>query len=391
MIGITKLVCGYATVANAMRQNLGEGEMTPRLLQFSTDARPLVVWNTTNRCNLRCLHCYINAEDHNYKNELSTEEAKRLIDDLAHMKIPVLLFSGGEPLMRQDIFELGAYAINKGIRSVISSNGTLITPLIAKKIKDAGFSYVGISIDGSEKTHDQFRQMPGAFKKALQGVQNTLKTGVMSGIRFTVNRQNYKDLPEILDLCEKEKIPRFCLYHLVYAGRGREMVKDDITPSESREIVKMLIEKAKDWCARGVNTEILTTDNHADGIYIKKHLEMTDTEQAKEVNTLLKMHGGCSAGTKMSNIDPVGNVHPCQFWSHLSLGNIREKRFSEIWLEPNNPILIKMRKKSESLKGRCGRCIYSELCAGCRIRAEVVHGDAWMEDPACFLTEEEIK
>jgi radical SAM protein with 4Fe4S-binding SPASM domain len=391
MIGFTKLICGLATVAEAMRQDQCEEGASPRLLQFSSHDRPLVVWNTTNRCNLRCLHCYIQAEDRTYKNELSTEEAKAMIDDLAQMQVPVLLFSGGEPLLRQDLFELGAYATKKGIRSVISSNGTLITPEMAKKIKDAGFRYVGISIDGSEKTHDHFRKMDGAFKKALEGVRNSLQAGVMSGIRFTVNRHNYADLPEVLDVCEKEKIPRFCLYHLVYAGRGKEMVSDDITPDETRKMVRMLIEKAKDWCEKGVDTEILTTDNHADGIFIKKYLEETEPERAEEVTTLLEMHGGCSAGTKMSNIDPFGNVHACQFWSHVTLGNIRDRKFSEIWRDPDNPILQKMRKKADFLKGRCGDCTYVNLCAGCRIRAEVVHGDPWAEDPACFLTEEEIK
>ncbi|MBN2373072.1 radical SAM protein [bacterium] len=391
MIGITKLVCGLATVADAMRLDQCEGEVSPRLLQFSSHDRPLVVWNTTNRCNLRCLHCYIQAEDHDYKNELSTKEAKALIDDLGQMQVPVLLFSGGEPILRHDLYELGDYATKKGIRAVISSNGTIITPEAADRIKRAGFRYVGISIDGTEKTHDHFRKMPGSFKKALEGVRNCLEAGVMSGVRFTVNRHNFEDLPEILDLCEREKIPRFCLYHLVYAGRGKEMVMDDITPGETRSMIRMLIEKAKDWCARGIETEMLTTDNHADGIYIKKYLDEMDPDRAKEVGTLLKMHGGCSAGTKMSNIDPFGNVHPCQFWSHLTLGNIREKRFSEIWLDPDNPVLKKLRKKAEFLKGRCGECKYADLCAGCRIRAEVVHGDKWAEDPACFLSQEEIK
>lgn len=391
MIGITKLVCGLATVAEAMRQDQPEAHIEPRLLQFSASDRPLVVWNMTNRCNLKCVHCYIKAEDRDYKDELSMQEAKGLIDDLSQMKIPVLLFSGGEPLLRKDIFELGAYATQKGIRAVISSNGTLVTPDIAKKIKSAGFRYVGISIDGIEKTHDTFRQMNGCFKKAIEGVKNALNSGVMSGIRFTVNRRNYKDLSAVLNLCEQEHIPRFCLYHLVYAGRGKEMVKDDITPAETREMVEMLIEKAKDWCKRGVGTEILTTDNHADGIYLRRYLERHDPQRAMEVNMLLKMHGGCSAGTKMSNIDPLGNVHPCQFWSHLTLGNIRDRKFSEIWLDTENPLLQKMRKKAEYLKGRCGECHYSDLCAGCRIRAEVVHGDTWAEDPACFLTQEEIK
>ncbi|MDD3023467.1 MAG: radical SAM protein, partial [Syntrophomonadaceae bacterium] len=220
MIGCTKLLCGTATVSEVIKYSGHEGELPPQLLQFSDRNRPLVVWNVTNRCNLRCKHCYIEAEDRQYKDELSTDEAKALIKDLAAMKAPVLLFSGGEPIIRKDIYELGALAAASGLRPVISSNGTLIDDEVAQKIKKAGFQYVGISIDGAQATHDEFRNHQGAFMEAINGIKACIRNGVKTGMRFTVNKFNQADLPAIFDIIEREGIPRFCMYHLVYAGRG---------------------------------------------------------------------------------------------------------------------------------------------------------------------------
>ncbi|NLB18133.1 MAG: radical SAM protein [Syntrophomonadaceae bacterium] len=388
MIGCTKLLCGTATVSEVIkRQN--EGEVPSQLLQFSDINRPLVVWNTTNRCNLRCQHCYIEADDVSYANELTNEEAKRFIMDLAQMEVPVLLFSGGEPLLRRDLFELGELAATNGLRPVISSNGTLIDDETAKRIKDAGFQYVGISIDGLRETHDSFRRKVGAFDQALKGIRACLDNGIKTGIRFTVNRENQRDLPGILDLVEREGIPRFCMYHLVYAGRGKEMVELDSDRSETRHIIDTVIDKTLDFHRRGVEVELLTTDNHADGIYLLNRIRRLEPERADEVITLLQMHGGCSAGTKFANVDPRGNVHPCQFWQDYTVGNVKEKSFIEIW-NGDDPLMTKLRKKSDHLKGRCGQCSYKTLCGGCRIRAREVYGDLWAEDPACYLDDEEL-
>jgi len=376
-------------VAEAVRQG-GAGRLAPHLLQFSTELRPIVVWNMTNRCNLRCVHCYISAEDRRYSAELSTAQARAFIEDVAEMGCPVLLFSGGEPLLREDIFELGEYAARLGVRPVVSTNGTLITREVAERLAAAGFQYVGISIDGAEATHDRFRQAAGAFRRSVEGIKHCLAAGVKAGVRLTVNRYNVADLAQVLTMVEAEGIPRFCMYHLVYAGRGRNMAQDDIPPAESRRVMDFLIEKTLEWCRKEVEAEILTTDNHADGIYLWQYIRRHLPERAGEVVELLKLHGGCSAGKKMANVDPFGNVHPCQFWSHYTLGNIRERRFSEIWQDGAEPLLGKLRDLPAQLKGRCGRCVHKELCGGCRIRAEVVYGDVWAEDPACYLTEEEI-
>ncbi len=390
MIGFTKLLCGTATVSEAMRHGRSTRKLPPHLLQFSSDARPVVFWNTTNRCNLRCKHCYINAEDVEYEDELSTEEAKAFIEDLGRMKVPVLMFSGGEPLVRQDMFELGRHAVEVGLRPVISTNGTLIDRDVARKIKETGFQYVGISLDGGPATHDEFRGIKGAFERAIEGIRACNEVGVKAGVRLTVNKYNYRDLPEVLRIVEEERIPRFCMYHLVYSGRGRDMVDMDLSPEERREVIEWLSEKTFDLHRRGVEVEILTTDNHADGVYILNYIKRHQPEREAEVRQLLAMHGGCSAGVKAANVDPQGNVHPCQFWPHVTLGNVRERPFSEIWADTSE-FQCQLRTKREHLKGRCAECAYNDLCGGCRIRAEVVHGDVWGSDPTCYLTDEEIK
>ncbi len=390
MIGCTKLLCGTATVSDVIKHSGEEGNIIPpQLLQFSDKNRPLVVWNVTNRCNLHCKHCYINAEDHSYAEELSTEEAKEFIYDLAKMKVPVLLFSGGEPMIRKDIFELGKLAAELGLRPVISSNGTLINDDIAKRIKEAGFQYVGISIDGSPATHDEFRNKKGAFDAALTGIRACMNNGIKTGIRFTVNKLNQVDLPFIFDLIKQEGIPRFCMYHLVYAGRGEQMAAMDMTVEEKRKILEYVTNETLNLHSMGVEVEILTTDNHADGIYLLNYIRKNEPEREEEVKQLLTMHGGCSAGTKFANVDPRGNVHPCQFWQDYTVGNIREKPFSEIWTS-DDELMVKLREKDKHVKGKCGECRYNSLCSGCRIRARAVYGDLWAEDPACYLTEKEI-
>ena len=388
MIGCTKLLCGTATVSEVIKYNNADS-VPPQLLQFSDKNRPLVVWNTTNRCNLRCKHCYIDAEDHDYRNELSHEEAKEFIRDLAAMKAPVLLFSGGEPLLRKDLFELGQLAAELGLRPVISSNGTLIDDETAKKIKKAGFQYVGISIDGAPETHDDFRNKKGAFDEAIKGVKACLNNGVKTGLRFTVNKYHQKHLPEIFDIIKREGIPRFCMYHLVYAGRGEQMKDMDTTTEEKREILELVSRKTIELHNQGVEVEILTTDNHADGIYLLNQIRSRQPERSDEIVRLLEMHGGCSAGTKFANVDPQGNVHPCQFWQDYSVGNVREKPFSEIWTS-DDPLMVKLREKEKHLTGKCGNCQHKSLCGGCRIRAKAVYGDLWAEDPACYLTAEEL-
>lgn len=388
MIGFTKLLCGTATISDVMRQRQGHDAMAASLLQFSSERSPVVVWNITSQCNLKCRHCYIEATEAANENEMTTEEGKAFIDDLAEMKVPVLMFSGGEPLVRPDLFELAAYAVEKGLRIVLSTNGTLIDEFTAQLIKEAGFQYVGVSIDGCEEIHDEFRGEKGAFKAAIAGIRAAKAAGNRTGVRFTLNSINKQDLPAVMELIEEEKVDRFCMYHLVYAGRGSDMKKLDLSSAEKQKVAQFLIEKTFDFDRRGVELEILTTDNHADGLYLLDYIAKTNPGRVDEVRQLLEMHGGCSAGDRMANVDYLGNVHPCQFWSDMVLGNVREQNFSKIWndLQANDGILGRLRTKPEQLNGQCGKCSQNRLCGGCRIRA-VGDGDIWGDDPACFWTE----
>jgi len=390
MIGCTKLLCGTATVSEALHHLQAGGKLPARLLQFSSDLRPLVVWNVTNRCNLRCQHCYLSAEDRSYRDELTTEEAKAFLSDLGDMGCPVVLFSGGEPLVRPDVFELAGFGTNAGLRVVFSTNGTLITPEVAQRLTAAGVKYVGVSLDGAREVHDRFRGKAGCFEAALEGLAHAAAAGLNTGVRFTVNKANVDDLPAVIDAVVAHHVPRFCMYHLVYTGRGEEMMDLDTDLHEKRRIMDFITTRTQELHAAGTNLEILTVDNHADGVYLYRYIEQHQPERAAEVKQLLEMHGGCSAGEKISNVDPRGNVHPCQFWPHLTLGNVRERPFSQIWRDESNPLLKALRSKPAHLKGRCGACSFNHLCGGCRIRAEKVTGDLWEADPACYLTDREI-
>ena len=391
MIGITKLYCGTATPGDALRYGRASQHLPAHLLQFSADKKPVVVWNCTRRCNLHCVHCYAEAEDREYSGELSSEEARAFIEDLAEFGAPVLLFSGGEPLMRRDVIELAAFAREKGIRPVLSTNGTLISSQMAQRIKEAGIGYVGISIDGIGAHHDRFRGQRGAFEAALAGVANCVAVGQRVGLRFTINRRNYEDVGAILDLVERESIDRVCFYHLVYSGRGSGIRRDALEPEQTRAVVDLIIDRAADFHRRGLDKDILTVDNHADGVYLYQRIKREQSERAEEVLQLLRWNGGNSSGTGIGAVDNLGNVHPDQFWWHYTLGNVRQRRFSEVWRDTSEPLLGGLRNRKSLLKGRCGACQYLDICNGnFRVRAEAVYDDVWAPDPACYLTDAEI-
>ncbi|MDF1513826.1 MAG: radical SAM protein [Anaerolineae bacterium] len=381
MIGVTKLLCNKVAPGDTLRyQRRSIG-----------DRKPIVVWNSTKACNLRCIHCYYTAHAQSDPDELTTSEAKEMIDDLAAFNVPVLLFSGGEPLLRDDLIELGTYAVQRGLRTVISTNGTLITDECAIQIKKTGFAYVGISLDGIGKTNDQFRGARGAFDAALAGIQACRKAGVRTGLRLTLNQHNYQDLNEIFDLIEEESIPRACFYHLVYAGRGARIQEDDLSLEESRDAVTLIFERSERMDQKGLDVEILTVDNHTDAPYLLRYLQEQRPEQVDRVHQLLRWNGGNASGIGISAIDHLGNVHADQFWQHYSFGNIRQRSFGDIWTDTSDPLMAGLKNRKPLLKGRCANCQYLDICNGnFRIRAEAVYADVWAPDPACYLTDEEI-
>jgi 12,18-didecarboxysiroheme deacetylase len=391
MIGISKLYCGTVESSDPLRYGRKSADLPSHLLQFSEDKKPVVVWNVGQRCNLRCAHCYSHSKNTDYSGELSHEEGLKLIDDLGDFGSPVLLFSGGEPLMHKNILPLIQRAREKNMRAVLSTNGTLITPEMAEKLKDFGLSYVGVSLDGLQETNDRFRGVEGAFDKALSGIRTCLKAGIKVGLRFTMSNQNSHDISGIFDLIEKEGIPRVCFYHLVYAGRGSTLVEEDLSHEESRAAVDLIMDRTKALHDKGTPTEVLTVDNHCDGPYLYMRLLKEDPKRAADVLELLKMNGGNSTGLGIGCVSWDGTVHPDQFWRHHSCGNVTETPFSEIWGKPTDELLANLRKRKTLLKGRCADCKWLDICNGnFRVRAEAVHDDIWAEEPACYLTDEEI-
>ncbi len=392
MIGISKLYCGSVEPSDALRYGRESGQLPSHLLQFSKDKKPVVVWNMTQRCNLKCVHCYAHAVDPSaHKDPISTDKAKEIIDDLTQFGAPVMLFSGGEPLVREDLTDLAKYATAKGMRAVISTNGTLITKRKAAELKEVGLSYVGISLDGSEKVHDEFRGVSGAYKQALKGVENCMAEGLKVGLRFTINKRNAVEIPHLFRLLEDMEIPRICFYHLVYSGRGSELVKEDLSHQETRKVVDLIMDQTRALFDKGLPKEVLTVDNHADGPHVYYRLLREDPARAEQVKELLQWNEGNSSGRGIGCISWDGKVHADQFMRHHTFGNVLERPFSEIWTDENIELLHKMKDKRPHVGGRCAKCRFLNICGGnFRARAEAVHEDFWAEDPACYLTDEEI-
>ncbi len=388
MISITKLLCGSNYFGDTLRYSKSSKGTTNGT---TNNLGPVVVWNSTGICNLKCIHCYADAGTKSHDGELTTTEAKNFIEGLGQFNVPVLLFSGGEPLIRDDIFELSDYCHKYNIRPTISTNGTLITKETAKKIKQVGVGYVGISIDGIGEDNDKFRGQKGAFEAALRGIRNCIEVGQRVGLRFTINRHNYKSLNDIFKLIKEENIDRVCFYHLAYSGRGSGMIEEDITHEETRQAMDIIIENTLNFSRQGIEKEILTVDNHADGIYLYLKMKQENTDLAENILSLISINGGNRSGIAFGAVDSLGYVHPDQFSQNHTFGNVRERSFGDIWTDISNPILKGLKNRKLLLKGRCAGCKWIEQCNGnFRARAEAVYGSFWESDPACYLRNDEI-
>ncbi|MBI5642676.1 MAG: radical SAM protein [Deltaproteobacteria bacterium] len=353
--------------------------------------RPVIVWNTTRLCNLACAHCYSSSGGGSYGDELTTDEGLGLIESLAGFEVPALVFSGGDPLLRGDIFKLMSFCKEKSISPILSTSGINISPDTAKKIKDSGVSYVGISIDGSETTNDLLRGHRGAFKRALIGIRSCMNLDLNVGLRFTMTRETVSDLPFIFGLIEEEGIGRGYFSHMVYSGRAGSLAKGALTHEETRRSVGYIFKRANDFFLKGVKTEIVTGSNDSDGVYFYLTLQGSDPDKARLVHLALLSRGGNPSGTGIGGIDSTGEVHPDQFWTEHSLGNIRDTSFPDIWTNEDDPLLMALRHRKGLIKGRCSRCSHFDICNGnCRQRAEFSTGDPFAEDPACYLTDSEI-
>jgi radical SAM protein with 4Fe4S-binding SPASM domain len=271
----------------------------------------------------------------------------------------------------------------------------LITDDTARMIKVAGFTYVGISLDGIGEINDKFRGVGGAFDRAVRGFKACVNVGQRVGLRLTLTRHNFMNLHGIFDFIEREQIDRACFYHLVYSGRGGQIAEDDLSREETRQALDIILERTEDFHKRGLNKEILTVDNHVDGIYLYLKLLGKDPARADQVLKLLTWNGGgmYSSGVGIGDIDFQGNVHADQFWMHYSFGNVRQRPFSQIWTDTSDPLMAGLKNRRAKIKGRCapGICKWFEACGGAlRVRADLVYNDPWAPEPACYLTDEEI-
>jgi heme d1 biosynthesis radical SAM protein NirJ len=353
---------------------------------------PVVIWNLVRRCNLTCMHCYSISTDIDFPGELSTEEVFRVMEDLKAARVPALILSGGEPLLRKNIFEIAALAKALGFYTGLSTNGTLIDAALADRIATTGFDYVGISLDGLRDTHDRFRKKAGAFDQALNGIRLCRDRGVKVGMRFTVTQENAAELPALLDLAEQEGIHKFYVSHLNYAGRGNVNRRHDAAFRTSREAMDLVFERALGHARRGEAREFVTGNNDADGVYLlhwaRKHVLQLDENHLR---TRLAQWGGNSSGVNVANIDNLGNVHPDTMWWDCTLGNVRNRAFGDIWRDTRHPVMAGLKQRPRPVKGRCGGCAYLDICNGnTRVRAMKVSGDPWAEDPACYLDDSEI-
>lgn len=380
MISITKLL-GKASAGES--------------LQFptapATEQAPLVVWNATRTCNLDCVHCATASARRAFKGELTTREVREMIDDLAAFHVPALLITGGEPLARPDVLDLAGYATSKGLAVSFATNGTLITRSIAAEMKKIGVAWVGVSIDGAEASHDRIRGRAGSFRDAIDGIRFCREAGVPVGLRFTMTAETADDLDEVFRVVESEGIARLSIHHLVYGENGPVGSTFDVTPARTRVSMDRIIAQVETWNREGRDIEVVTTDNHADGPYTYLWLVTHDPDRAPCALEVLKDDSGNCSGITLAEIDSFGNVHPDQFMHNHEIGNIREKKFSEIWNDPKDDVIRSLRDRRAHLKGRCATCLWISACNGnFRSRAEAATGNLWEADPACYLDDTEI-
>ncbi|WP_256290618.1 TIGR04347 family pseudo-SAM/SPASM protein [Halobellus inordinatus] len=390
MISISKLLCDLDAEGDGLRYDDGADSSREQITEERT-TKPVVVWNVTRRCNLYCEHCYAGADLDAASGELTTAEGKQLLDELADYGVPVVLFSGGEPLVRDDLEELVAYASDAGIRPVLSTNGTLATPERAAALREAGLKYAGVSVDGMPERNDAFRGQDGAFDAAVRGIENFLDAGLKTGLRYTITEKNAPDMESVVDLLSDVGLDRFCFYHLDYGGRGGEIADADLSPTERREAVEQLCEMTLEYHDEGEEIETLLVGNYADAAFLVEYArDQFGAAKADAVRRYLEVNGGDPTGERVADVDYQGNVHLTQFWQGYSLGNVRDRPFGAIWEDESNPLLAALRNREDHLTGKCANCRYQDVCrGGSRLRAIAADSDVFGPDPQCYLTPQE--
>ncbi len=352
---------------------------------------PVVIWNLIRRCNLTCKHCYSISADKDFAGELSTAEAFGVMDDLKAFKVPCLILSGGEPLLRPDFFEIARRSKQMGFYTALSSNGTLIDLAMMRRIAPIDFDYVGISLDGLAETHDRFRRLQGAFDRSLAALRHLRDWGVKTGLRYTMTAMNGHDLPALLDLMRTEGIDKFYFSHLNYAGRGNIHRAEDAQFAATRQALDLIFQRAWEAASQGLNETYVTGNNDADGAYLLRWAQARWPQWAGPLHERLQAWGGNASGLYVANIDNLGQVHPDTMWWHHTLGQVRERPFSAIWADTSDPLMAGLKVQPRAVGGRCAECRHLSICGGnTRVRAEQVTGDPWAEDPGCYLDDDEV-
>ncbi|WP_288012719.1 heme d1 biosynthesis radical SAM protein NirJ [Diaphorobacter sp.] len=352
---------------------------------------PVVIWNLIRRCNLTCKHCYALSADHDYAGELSLQEVYTVMDDLKASGVPALILSGGEPLLRPDLFEIAARARDLGFYTGLSTNGTLIDAPMAARIAGAGFDYVGISLDGLKPTHDKFRRLDGAFDRSLAAIRHLATHNVKVGLRFTMTALNAHDLPALLQLMKDEGANKFYFSHLNYAGRGNIHRDKDAHHQATRQAMDLLFNHAWADAQAGSLDDYVSGNNDADGPYLLQWAREHLPQWEDALRQRLVAWGGNASGQMVANIDNLGHVHPDTMWWHHDLGSVRERPFSQIWNDTSDPLMAGLKQHPRPVQGRCAGCQYLTICNGnTRVRAQQLTGNPWFEDPGCYLTDAEV-
>ncbi len=335
----------------------------------------LLAWEITSACNLACKHCRAEAKTEPDSDELSTQEAKDFMDDLAEIASPILIFTGGEPLMREDIFELVSYGNQKGLKCVMAVNGTLLSPEIVRKIRESGIQRVSVSLDGADReSHDSFRGVPGAYDSLMQGIENLKQEGVPFQINTTVTQNNLESFQDIFRLAEELGAVAWHIFLLVPTGRANEIRNEIISAEKYEQVLNWFYDFRK-------NTSMQLKATCA------PHYHRILRQRAKEDNITVNYENfgldavskGCLGGLHFCFVSSTGQVQPCGYLE-LDCGQLRSERFSSIWA--SSPRLQKLRDPKE-YKGKCGSCEYHNVCGGCRARAMTMYGDYLMEEPLC--------
>ncbi len=362
----------------------------PRTSLPGSKQAPVVIWNLLRRCNLTCKHCYATSADSVFRDELDTAAALAVIDDLHEAGVKVLILSGGEPLLRDDLFELSAYARARGFFVALSTNGTLISESNIEQIAAANFDYVGVSIDGLEETHDAFRQLVGSYASSMHGIALCRQRGIRVGLRTTLTQENHAQLPQLLDLMREYDVQKFYLSHLNYSGRGKRSRQLDAHQQMSRDAMTLIFERAWADIQAGSLSDFVSGNNDADAILLLQWVHRHLPEHYPQLEHMLHAWGGNASGSGIANIDNTGEVHPDTYWWQHSVGNVRKTPFRTLWLDEPDPLLQQLRQHPRAIGGRCSQCRWLDICNGNTRTRAWAEGDLWGQDPGCYLSDEEI-